>query len=197
MYEVVPNWPKPLTSLPGHEKLELPPPPRVRREPEPGVHPAACELPNMTRPAMFSFPQLGPNIEFPNFRLPWRDATVASLPPGARAGRQGRRRFGRRGSPATRSTALSSRQRRPAGRLDAVGSSIHRRPPSRSARTTPRNASGSSTTSCTRFSCSARRQTAPADARRNERAWRGRQAFRRPTFIAWLPDGTFLLRTAM
>jgi peptidylamidoglycolate lyase len=27
-------------------------------------------------------PQLGPNIEFPNFRLPWRDATVAS-PPGA------------------------------------------------------------------------------------------------------------------
>jgi hypothetical protein len=40
------------------------------------------ELPNLPRPMTIKLPQLGPNIEFPNFRLPWRDATVAS-PPGA------------------------------------------------------------------------------------------------------------------
>ena len=41
---------------------------------------ASCRT--CTRPMTIKLPQLGPNIEFPNFRLPWRDATVAS-PPGA------------------------------------------------------------------------------------------------------------------
>ena len=40
------------------------------------------ELPNIERPKTIKLPQLGPNIEFPIGRLPWRDATSAS-PPGA------------------------------------------------------------------------------------------------------------------
>ena len=39
-------------------------------------------LPNIQRPKTIKLPQLGPNIEFPIGRLPWRDATSTS-PPGA------------------------------------------------------------------------------------------------------------------
>ena len=82
-YEVVPNWPKPLSSLPGHEKWTWGAGQSVFAESPNRVFVLQRgELPNMPRPATIKLPQLGPNIEFPNFRLPWRDATVAS-PPGA------------------------------------------------------------------------------------------------------------------
>ena len=80
---VVPNWPKPLTSLPGHEKWTWGAGQSVFAEsPNRVFILQRGELPNIARPMTIKLPQLGPNIEFPNFRLPWRDATVAS-PPGA------------------------------------------------------------------------------------------------------------------
>ena len=82
-YEVVPNWPKPLSSLPGHEKWTYGAGQSVFAESPNRVFVLQRgELPNLPRPMTIKLPQLGPNIEFPNFRLPWRDATVAS-PPGA------------------------------------------------------------------------------------------------------------------
>ena len=81
-YDIVPNWPKPLTSLPGHEKWTWGAGQSVFAESPNRVFVLQRgELPNMPRPTTIKLPQLGPNIEFPNFRLPWRDATVAS-PPG-------------------------------------------------------------------------------------------------------------------
>jgi NHL repeat len=82
-YDIVPNWPKPIASLPGHEKWTWGAGQSVFAEsPNRVFILQRGELPNLERPKTIKLPQLGPNIEFPNFRLPWRDATVAS-PPGA------------------------------------------------------------------------------------------------------------------
>jgi DNA-binding beta-propeller fold protein YncE len=90
-YDIVPNWPKPLSTLPGHEKWTYGAGQSVFAESPNRVFVLQRgELPRIARPATIKLPQLGPNIEFPNFRLPFRDATVAS-PPGAleRDGRPG------------------------------------------------------------------------------------------------------------
>src|SRR5262245_34866361 len=82
-YEIVPNWPKPISGLPGNEKWTWGAGQSVFAEsPDRVFILQRGELPNVQRPMTIKLPQLGPNIEFPNFRLPWRDATVAS-PPGA------------------------------------------------------------------------------------------------------------------
>jgi sugar lactone lactonase YvrE len=89
-YDIVPNWPKPLTSLPGHEKWTWGAGQSVfAASPNRIFILQRGELPNITRPMTIKLPQLGPGIEFPNFRLPWRDATTAS-PPGALETRDGK-----------------------------------------------------------------------------------------------------------
>src|SRR3989454_7797935 len=81
-YEVVPNWPKPISSLPGHEKWTWGAGQSVFAESANRVFILQRgELPNLQRPKTIQLPQLGPNIEFPIGRLPWRDATSTS-PPG-------------------------------------------------------------------------------------------------------------------
>ena len=81
-YDIVPNWPKPLSTLPGHEKWTYGAGQSVFAEsPNRVFILQRGELPDIKRPATIKLPQLGPSIEFPNFRLPFRDATVAS-PPG-------------------------------------------------------------------------------------------------------------------
>src|SRR5438093_11834620 len=90
-YEVVPNWPKPISSLPGNEKWTWGAGQGVFAEsPNRVFILQRGELPNLQRPKTIQLPQLGPNIEFPSGRLPWRDATSKS-PPGAleRDGRVG------------------------------------------------------------------------------------------------------------
>src|SRR6266568_7624745 len=90
-YDIVPNWPKPLASLPGHEKWTWGAGQSVFAEsPNRVFILQRGELPNIERPKQIKLPQLGPNIEFPIGRLPWRDATSTS-PPGAleRDGRVG------------------------------------------------------------------------------------------------------------
>ncbi len=90
-YEAVANWPKPLSALPGHEKWTWGAGQSVFAEsPNRVFILQRGELPNLERPKQIKLPQLGPNIEFPIGRLPWRDATSTS-PPGAleRDGRVG------------------------------------------------------------------------------------------------------------
>src|SRR6266576_95130 len=82
-YDIVPNWPKPLTALPGHEKWTWGAGQSVFAEsPNRVFILQRGELPNIQRPKSAKLQQLGPSIEFPIGRLPWRDATSAS-PPGA------------------------------------------------------------------------------------------------------------------
>ena len=81
-YDIVPNWPKPLTSLPGHEKWTWGAGQNVFAEsPNRVFILQRGELPALERPKQIKLPQLGPSIEFPIGRLPWRDATSSS-PPG-------------------------------------------------------------------------------------------------------------------
>ena len=128
-YDIVPNWPKPLTSLPGHEKWTWGAGQSVFAESPNRVFVLQRgELPNMPRPMTIKLPQLGPGVEFPNFRLPWRDATFAS-PPGAleKDGKVGRR-SGR--GPAGHRLQVGAlhhrreRQRRHHRGLDAVGQDV-------------------------------------------------------------------------
>jgi DNA-binding beta-propeller fold protein YncE len=81
-YDIVANWPKPISSLAGHEKWTWGAGQSVFAESANRVFILQRgELPNLQRPKTIQLPQLGPNIEFPIGRLPWRDATSTS-PPG-------------------------------------------------------------------------------------------------------------------
>jgi sugar lactone lactonase YvrE len=81
-YDIVPDWPKPISALPGNEKWTWGAGQNVFAEsPNRVFILQRGELPNIQRPKTITLPQLGPNIEFPIGRLPWRDATSAS-PPG-------------------------------------------------------------------------------------------------------------------
>src|SRR5437867_4302910 len=81
-YDIVPNWPKPISALPGHEKWTWGAGQSVFAEsPNRVFILQRGELSNIERPKQIKLPQLGPNIEFPIGRLPWRDATSTS-PPG-------------------------------------------------------------------------------------------------------------------
>jgi hypothetical protein len=86
-YEPVPNWPKPLTAIPGHEKWTWGAGQGVFAEnPNRVFILQRGELPNVERPKTV---KIAPSIEFPIGRLPFRDATSAS-PPGALFGPDGK-----------------------------------------------------------------------------------------------------------
>ena len=81
-YEVDPNWPKPLSGLPGNEQWTWGSGESVFAEnPDRVFILQRGSLPNIKKPKTIDLPQLGPSITFPIGRLPWRDATAAS-PPG-------------------------------------------------------------------------------------------------------------------
>jgi peptidylamidoglycolate lyase len=84
---VVPNWPKPLSTLPGHEKWTWGAGQSVFAEsPNRVFILQRGELPVIERPKTV---KIAPSIEFPIGRLPIRDATTAS-PPGSLFGPDGK-----------------------------------------------------------------------------------------------------------
>jgi peptidylamidoglycolate lyase len=87
----VAQWPKPLTSIKGHENWTWGAGQYVFAESPNRVFVLQRgELPVIKRPQQpIRLPQIGPSIEFPMFRLPIRDATTAS-PPGALFGPDGK-----------------------------------------------------------------------------------------------------------
>jgi hypothetical protein len=85
-YDIV-NWPKPVHMQPGHERWTWGAGQSVFAEtPNRVFILQRGELPNIPRPMT---QKLGPSIEFPIGRLPWRDATSAS-PPGALFAKDGK-----------------------------------------------------------------------------------------------------------
>lgn len=85
-YEVVPNWPKPLSALPGHENWTWGSVQGVFAESPDRVYMVQRgELPSMQRPAARAVPDIGPGLSFPVGQAPFRNASQgpASSPPGA------------------------------------------------------------------------------------------------------------------
>jgi sugar lactone lactonase YvrE len=86
-YEIVKGWPKDISTLPGNEKWTYGAGQSVYAEsPNRIIMLFRGELPNIPRPRSKLLPEFGPSIQFPIGRLPWRDATVASLPGGGASG---------------------------------------------------------------------------------------------------------------
>src|ERR1700757_648716 len=86
-YDVVKGWPKDISTLPGNEKWTWGAGQSVFAESPNRVFLLfRGELPNLRRPASKMLPEFGPSIQFPIGRLPWRDATTASLPGGGASG---------------------------------------------------------------------------------------------------------------
>ena len=86
-YEVVPNWPKPMSaSLPGHENWTWGiGAGGLRREPEPRLHGAARRAAADDASRGTGVPEIGPSLSFPVGQVPLRNASQgpASSPPGA------------------------------------------------------------------------------------------------------------------
>ncbi len=82
-YDVVQGWPKDLSTLPGHEKWTYGGARDVFAEsPNRVFLLGGGELPKMDRPQARLLTDIGPNVQFPIAGLPWRNANSAS-PPGA------------------------------------------------------------------------------------------------------------------
>jgi hypothetical protein len=80
-YEPVADWPKDLATLPNHQGWTFGAGQSVFAESADRVFVLdRGELPNIERPAARKLTDLGPSLTFPIGRLPWRDATSASLP---------------------------------------------------------------------------------------------------------------------
>jgi len=86
-YEIVKGWPKDISTLPGNEKWTYGAGQSVYAEsPNRIIMLFRGELPNIKRPQSKMLTESGPSIQFPIGRLPWRDATTASLPGGGASG---------------------------------------------------------------------------------------------------------------
>jgi hypothetical protein len=79
-YEVVPDWPKPITSLAGHEKWTWGAVESVFAESANRVFILERgEIPAMKRPEEVPYPKVGPSISFPVSQLPFRNASVGPV----------------------------------------------------------------------------------------------------------------------
>jgi hypothetical protein len=75
-YAVVPDWPRPLAQLPEHAQWTWGATQSVFAESADRVFVLQRgELPRLERPPTQRLPDVGPSLEFPVFRLPFRDAT--------------------------------------------------------------------------------------------------------------------------
>jgi NHL repeat len=87
-YEVQEGWPQDLATLPGHEKWTYGGARGIFAEsPNRVFLLGGGELPNLKRPPSRLLTDIGPNVLFPVAGLPWRNANIAT-PPGNGGSRQ-------------------------------------------------------------------------------------------------------------
>ncbi len=80
-YEVVEGWPIDTSTVPGNEGWTMGAGEAIFPEsPDRVFVLLRGEIPVMERPEIKLRPEIGPSISFPINRVPWRDATYASLP---------------------------------------------------------------------------------------------------------------------
>ena len=76
-YEVVPDWPKPLAQLPGHEDWTWGAVQGIFAEsPERVFILLRGELPVLERPEEIPYPDINPSLSFPVSATPFRNASV-------------------------------------------------------------------------------------------------------------------------
>jgi hypothetical protein len=86
-YDIVKGWPKDISTLPGNDKWTYGAGQSVYAESPNRIFMLfRGELPKIPRPRAKMLTDMGPSIQFPIGRLPWRDATTASLPGGGAGG---------------------------------------------------------------------------------------------------------------
>ena len=86
-YEVVAGWPKDISTLPGHEKWTYGGARGVFAESPNRVYLlGGGELPNIPRPQARLFPEVGANVMFPLAGVPWRNANTVTPPGGGGTG---------------------------------------------------------------------------------------------------------------
>jgi len=79
-YDVVPDWPKPLSQLPGNERWTWGAVESVFAEsPNRVFILERGELPKLSRPAEVPYPAVGPSLSFPVSQLPFRNASVGPV----------------------------------------------------------------------------------------------------------------------
>ncbi len=79
-YTVDPNWPKPISALPGHEKWTWGAVESVFAESPNRVFVLERgEIPNLKRPEEVPYPSVGPSLSFPVAQVPWRNASVGPV----------------------------------------------------------------------------------------------------------------------
>jgi peptidylamidoglycolate lyase len=79
-YEVVADWPKPLSQLPGHEKWTWGAAQGIFAEtPDRVFLLQRGELPALDRPEEVAYPNVGPSISFPVTQTPFRNASVGPV----------------------------------------------------------------------------------------------------------------------
>src|SRR6266404_3089885 len=75
-YDIVPDWPKPLTSLPGHEKWTWGAVEGIfAQNPNRVFIIQRGELPALTRPKNTPIPNFAPSLSFPVNEAPFRNAS--------------------------------------------------------------------------------------------------------------------------
>jgi hypothetical protein len=88
-YDVVSGWPQDISALPGNSAWTYGAAQSVFAEnPNRILMLFRGELPNIKPPQRALVASAGPSLQFPIGRLPWRDATVSSLPGNGAAGQE-------------------------------------------------------------------------------------------------------------
>jgi hypothetical protein len=206
-YEVQEGWPKDLATLPGHEKWTYGGARGIFAEsPNRVFLLGGGELPAMRRPATRLLPDIGPNVQFPVPGLPWRNANTAS-PPGAGGSRQDPAKgmeMWRGDKPPYREMGVDSRWHHSIVVVDAQGNFIEdwtqwdnmfKRP--HAVYISPYDAQkhvwiiDDHTHAIYKFTNDGK-QLVQTIGTPNVAGADGTH-FNRPTFMAWLPDGTFFV----
>jgi DNA-binding beta-propeller fold protein YncE len=204
-YEVQRGWPKDLSTLPGHDKWTFGGARGIFAEsPNRVFLLGGGELPNMPRPQVRLLTNVGPNVQFPVPGLPWRNANTTS-PPGAGGSRQDPAQgmeMWRGSAPPYREMGVDSRWHHSIMVVDAQGNFIEdwtqwdnlfKRP--HAVYISPYDAQkyvwivDDHTHAIYKFTHDGK-QLVQTIGTPNVPGADGTH-FNRPTFMAWLPDGTF------
>jgi hypothetical protein len=206
-YEVVEGWPKDLSTLPGHEKWTYGGARGIFAESPNRVYLlGGGELPNLPRPQTKMFTDVGPNVLFPLAGLPWRNANTAT-PPGAGGSGQDPARgmdLWRGSSPPYRELGVDARWEHCLIVVDAQGNIIEqwtqwdklfKRP--HAVYVSPYDAQkhvwvvDDHTHAIYKFTNDGKQLVQTIGTPNMPGA--DATHFNRPTFIAWMPDGTFFV----
>ena len=120
------DWPKNLSTLPGHEKWTWGAAQGIFAESPNRVYLLGRgELPNLPEPDTTKLPMLGPSLQFPVGGLPWRSATATALPGSGGTGQDPEKAMENwRGQPPYREVGVDARWEHCLVVVDAQGNII-------------------------------------------------------------------------